>query len=558
MAVVGSHIWWPLWSPPKDWSPRGVVLLVASPSCRAKAFLTTPLLKRTESVALLCPEIQDAPGMDVSYALLTWLPFASARRLERIGAWDAATFQSFGSVFPDRFRYFHGKEVGVASNADDRPLFFQREDGQFDGTNYRMLETLARWLNFSFSFTADPLWGERDANGTWTGILGYLHRGERDLVLNYITLTPERVEDFDISVTYHSEGFGIMLKVPPPLPSWQNLVFPFTTELWIAVGVGTVVVGIFFHFYNRRFVKSFSSNFLTILQTVPDNWSVRCFLCLWLFLSWILAVSYTCNLIAVLTVPVYPRRSRPIQQLAHTKPRMCMVDYGEFVPEALATSTDATLSALGAKMDLVPIVEPLPYMGEEGCIALVLAGTHAHTETYAYMEIMYSNLGHGADVYSLKKQLYEGNLAFVFKKGTPWRYKFNLGIQSMVESGLVEKWYKELMSEFEKKNIEVTEPEDGGVSQLQPLSVAHLQGPFFIVLIGLVASFLALTDRRENRGTVSLFETEASLTAPSSSSSSPSSSSSSSSSPSPHSARMTLQLTNAPRQVLRRSRDRYS
>ncbi|XP_068250184.1 glutamate receptor ionotropic, kainate glr-3-like [Palaemon carinicauda] len=496
IAIVESYTWWPLWSPPENWSPRGVLLFstAVSLSCKAEAFLNTPLLSRTESVALLCPQFQNESWKNLSYTLLTWLPFASSKKLWRVGDWDLSVFTSFERLFPDRFSDFHGNEVTIAYNADDQPLLFQREDGQFDGTNYRMLQLLARWLNFSYSFTSDPLWGERNANGTWTGILGYLHRGEKDLVLNYITLTPDRVEDFDISVTYHSEGFGIMLKVPPPLPRWQNVIFPFSTELWAAVVLGLILTGIFFHLFNRRFENSFSKNFLMVFQclvlksldSIPENWDVRCFLGSWFFSSWILSVSYTCNLIAVLTVPVYPKRIETKEEIAGSDLRMCMVDYGEFVPEALAVSTDVTLSALGAKMDLVPIVEPLPYMGEEGCISLVLEGTHAHTETYAYMEIMYSDLGHGEYVYSLRKQLYEGNLAFVFKKGTPWRYKFNLGIQSLVEAGLVEKWYRDLMSEFEKGSRE------GGLIELQPLSVGHLQGPFLLLLTGLVMAFLVL------------------------------------------------------------------
>lgn len=127
--------------------------------------------------------------------------------------------------------------------------------------------------------------------------------------------------------------------------------------------------------------------------------------------------------------------------------RMCMLDYGEFVPEALATSTEPTLAGLGAKMDMVPYNKTLPFEGEKGCVELVVAATHAHTETYSYLRLLYQDLDHGSFVYTLREQLYLGNLAFFFTKNTPWKYKFDVGIQRLLEAGLVWHWYTDIMLE---------------------------------------------------------------------------------------------------------------
>lgn len=122
-----------------------------------------------------------------------------------------------------------------------------------------------------------------------------------------------------------------------------------------------------------------------------------------------------------------------------------MVDYGEFVPDALATTTHPILSRLGAKLDLVPVVNSLPYEGEEGCVDLVVAATHSHIETYSYLRLLYYDLGHGSHVYTLREQLYLGNLAFFFTKNTPWTYKFDIGMRHLVEAGLVWQWYSDIM-----------------------------------------------------------------------------------------------------------------
>lgn len=67
--------------------------------------------------------------------------------------------------------------------------------------------------------------------------------------------------------------------------------------------------------------------------------------------------------------------------------RLAMVDYGEFVPEALANSKDAILHALGQKMVLSPMCEVDPwtaswtYLVEE----MMLRRKYALIETYSYL-----------------------------------------------------------------------------------------------------------------------------------------------------------------------------
>ena len=133
-----------------------------------------------------------------------------------------------------------------------------------------------------------------------------------------------------------------------------------------------------------------------------------------------------------------------------------MLDYGEFVPDALAVSKHPTLASLGGKLDMVPNNESLPYDGEEGCVKLVLSGTHAHTETYSYIKLLFNALGHDSKTYTLKEQLYSGYLSFLIHKHSPWKYKFDIGIQRLLEGGLVEKWYWEAMGDFIKSFIHVS------------------------------------------------------------------------------------------------------
>ncbi|ROT84249.1 Variant Ionotropic Glutamate Receptor [Penaeus vannamei] len=425
----------------------------------------TPLLESTTFVAVLCPRSPRlTPSARVPRRHVAAL--RGRRKVPPAGRVGPRRFATWDDLFRDRFADFGGRAIHLASDYDDMPLIFETDDG-LDGTNIRMMDALAAQLNFTYTSTEQAPDGRRrvgregrERDVEWD--LGELHRGAKDLAINYFTVTPERAEDFDYSVPYYNEGFGLILKVPPPLPRWRSVLYPFTGAVWAAVGCSFAVAVASFHFLARRRTRaSFAVNATTIFQglttqslnRVPDSWFVRGFLGLWWFMCWILDISYTCNLIAVLTVPVYPTRIETVDSLAFSDLRLCMLDYGEFVPGALATSSDPALAALGAKTDLVPIIEELDYYGEEGCVELVLAGTHAHTETYSYAKLIYSDLGHGASVYAMRPQLYEGNLVFFFRKKTPWKDKFNDGITRLgspvsCRSGTRRSWRKETASRW--------------------------------------------------------------------------------------------------------------
>lgn len=132
-----------------------------------------------------------------------------------------------------------------------------------------------------------------------------------------------------------------------------------------------------------------------------------------------------------------------------------MLDYGEFVPEALLTSTDESLAKMGAKMELVEENYAMQYSGTEACVERVVAGTHAQVETTSYLKIVYRSLGVDAKVYNMKPQLYRGHLALLYRKHTPWRHKFSEGVQHLVEAGLVFKWHEEIMDSFPSGKGEV-------------------------------------------------------------------------------------------------------
>ncbi|KAK7066689.1 hypothetical protein SK128_025396, partial [Halocaridina rubra] len=124
---------------------------------------------------------------------------------------------------------------------------------------------------------------------------------------------------------------------------------------------------------------------------------------------------------------------------------LCMLDYGEFVPQALMQSEDTKLHALGAKLDLVPMIVDV-WDGDEACVARVMEENYVQLDFFPYLQNLYISLGYIDDVYTIREKIYEANLAFFFRKDTPWKYKFDEGIRRLVEANLIEKWYDDIMN----------------------------------------------------------------------------------------------------------------
>ncbi|XP_066989662.1 ionotropic receptor 21a-like [Macrobrachium rosenbergii] len=510
VAVAHSNFWWPLWKPLSNWFPLAIVLLMLTKSCAVQDILEeAPLLQKSSSVVVFCPFIPKGSQQKISFKVFTWKPYVSGHQLESLGVWDRSSFPSWNSLFVDRFQDFSRKTFTISYSHTDEPVLYRNPDGSLDGTNYRIMKALSHWLHFDISY-------QEHENNSWEGMRDMVRTGKSDVMINYVTLTLDRTREFDVSIPYQSEGFGMILKVPPPLPLWRNVYYPYSWEVWACVVVSVVACTLFLHMLSFDEERSLMANGMLIAQSLlshpipehPENWRQRWFLCLWDMMAWLLNLCYTCNLIAFLTVPVYPTVIQTAQELADSRYRLCMLDYGEFVDEALHESTHVTLSALGRKLDMVPMRPDLEHWGQEGCVERVLANTHAHLETYYFVNILYHNMGHGASIYPLKEQIYVGNLAFLFRKYTPWKGKFNNGMRRLIEAGLVAKFYKDILSNYENKKDKVSlggvspgRTNRKGVSPGVPkesitapklLTIAHLQGPFMLLLVGMAAGTLIL------------------------------------------------------------------
>ncbi|KAG7154184.1 Glutamate receptor-like 56 [Homarus americanus] len=370
--------------------------------------------------------------------------------------------------------------------------------GTGDGITVKMLDTIAEVLDFNYTLTVEPpdgAWGSL-VNGSWTGMLGMVHRHEKNFTVSTMPLTANRIEDFDAGVWYWTEGFGLNMMTPAPLAKWQATYYPFMPSVWITIGATFAVVVLTMALQDwiqpEPFLGGFGRTWLYLLRAVvkhtlpglPTAQWQRVLVGVWWVYCFILTTAYTANLIAFLTIPVFPKRIQTLEELAQSDYRVSMHDYGEFVPEALRSSKTPVYRTLGEKMDLVKLYDDAVY--------LMSNRTHALLELYSYNRIVTKSITKVSNSYMLKDQLYASYFSWLFQKNTPWKYKFDLCIQHLVEAGLVTRWHKETTEDFMGQDYERRErlAAKEQLNNKQPLSLQHLQGVFFILLLSWAASIV--------------------------------------------------------------------
>ncbi|XP_064082929.1 ionotropic receptor 21a-like [Macrobrachium nipponense] len=303
--------------PPDNWNASAVVVISTSTNCRKTDLLQTPLLFRTPSVALLCPHAPRKPHSQSRplFRVWAWKPFVAADHLVDLGDWNPGDFSTWKRLFVDRFDDMTTKIVQVLAQTVDRPLFYRDSDGELKGMNLKILRAMSSVLRFSLNVT-----GKR---GSWTNVLEPVKEGKNDIFINFGLMTPERMREYHVTVPYLLEGYGIMLEVPPLLPRWKNILYPFDLNVWIATIVSAISASIAYHLLYRQYEKSLINNAISIFQcllsrsavVMPEPWSIRLFFLIWSVGAWILNICYTSNLIAVLSIPVFPKKIETMQEL---------------------------------------------------------------------------------------------------------------------------------------------------------------------------------------------------------------------------------------------------
>ncbi|KAK3888302.1 hypothetical protein Pcinc_007630 [Petrolisthes cinctipes] len=421
-----------------------------------------------------------------------------------------------------------------------------------DSMDVRILKEASKMLNFSYILRepSDGLWGYLLDNGSWTGTVGTVQRGEADFSL-MLSITWERTYAVQFTRAYYVEPMTFVVRKPGPLPQWQAPIKPFSWKVWIAVLISVVMSGPILwlvlhltphnynhnHNYNRpqptnnttvannkeEYVKeeqeksegeksegrqlSFGTMVLYMTAPIfsepvplfPRSSSGRVLCGLWWVFCILTTTLYRGSLISRLTIPSLSPTLNTLEQLASSSSS----DHYEW----------GMLDTYGSGYQLfraskVPVYQALfqdmQYHNTDHSMHLVLNGNYAFISWKTYFRNLiardYTDRNGITKVHMARVDFFPGGFGWAFPPGSPYLPTLDAFFLRLIEAGIIDQWMSDLIrlsallqrprQEVEEDVVMEAAEDTMTTNTPQPFTVFHLQGIFFIILGGFVLAAL--------------------------------------------------------------------
>lgn len=199
------------------------------------------------------------------------------------------------------------------------------------------------------------------SSGHWTGMLGMLQDDECDIIVDLIAITKERTEAFDFSIPYYITDATFVTNKPEPLQKILTIIYVFSLNLWVAVGVAFIFMSLVFYIFNYRrlsYQKSLLEIYNVLLEQ-PFNFKIirklmsqRFLIFSWISGCMILTFSYKALLLSFFTFPPI-NGIHDIDELYEAvlqKSYICSTYSGSYLIGTLSDSEDNRLKIIGKSL----------------------------------------------------------------------------------------------------------------------------------------------------------------------------------------------------------------
>ncbi|KAG4076488.1 hypothetical protein HA402_014452 [Bradysia odoriphaga] len=399
-------------------------------------------------------------------------------------------------LFPPKMKNLYQCPLTIVT-VEIRPYIFLRGIIQsnnsitlVDGIDARLMYVLSQRMNFKPMFVIPddiPRRGVIHKNGTVTGAFGMVYRRKANISTAANLYSAHRESILTATKPYMYEQLVFVVPNPIPYSPLEILLFPFTLSTWIAIvlifAVAVVVVFIVMHnneMYGLVVGLENRSPYMNLVCTLlvgptqnePKRNFARFLIIMWILACFVLRTAYQGQLFTFLKMDKMKDGVRSIEELIEKKITVKL-------PEEL--SAFVTFDQRMEK--LLQFHHPNSYWNYV-----------TETEAYVYpmSPLIYNvtQMIYTKGYYTKFKTLRIGIFPFVLylPKQSCLRGEINQKIQSVVESGLIEKWtsdYKEIR--FADSDLDIV-PRKLNMTQL--LGVFQLCG--LILVVALISFILEI------------------------------------------------------------------
>nr|QHA94733.1 ionotropic receptor 93a-1 [Pardosa pseudoannulata] len=376
-----------------------------------------------------------------------------------------------------------------------------------------MLKFLSKQLNFKYKLVSpsDELWGSRTKQGIWNGSIGMVTRGEADIV-PYLTSTPSRREAVDFSKPIAYVKYGMLVALPSEPPRAFIFLRPYRKEVWLLFVVTAIVLSFILqkiHRWSCRFCradKKSAKGLSTVFRCLwlifgamlnqggvhlPVTNSARLVLASWWLAVLVIMATFSANLIAFLAFPETRWIVKTLQDLVQHNTIQLVIKEGCPVLEDFQESNLDIYTKIRQTFLENPKRGKVITSSRETITEDVIDGKCVFIDDINFLTGMvdqdYKDVGRCRMTIS-PHRFSRMDLALGFRRGSSLLPLVNKEIQQMLENGVFAHW----LSNVSQHRDECFNFINNFHGQSE-ITLEDLQGPFYLLAIGLVFGSLFLS-----------------------------------------------------------------
>ncbi|XP_068242523.1 glutamate receptor ionotropic, kainate glr-3-like [Palaemon carinicauda] len=386
-----------------------------------------------------------------------------------------------------------------------------------DSLSRRVIEAVAPIINFTYGVFAPPdkHHGTLRVNGSWTGVIGLLQKGEVDVTF-MITNSDKSYPIIDLARLVPSDTVVIVTLKPRSLPQYFVIVQPFTVEVWMYIAASILIWALFFWFLQNlrsetvggervTFNWSIFHSFAVILEdpppSIPTHTIGQILLGVWLITCLIIITYFRSSLVALLSVQ---SKTQPIDSFEDLISLDHKWNFGLYdvmlrgQPKLYFTNEkDPVIKEVYRRSESIRLDAGLEKVMRENYAFLVTNNRVSLAIALNYTD----DRGQTPFYVSRRSYVVASDFGWGFRKGFPNFSRFSKIFNRLTEAGLTDYWLKDVLnSEFRKirrQNRETRDPSEAlkyskldQVENQITVTTSHMIGVYLTGIIGFFLSFV--------------------------------------------------------------------